>query len=792
MTYECVNQINNCQLTCSFLYGVISSFVWCVVCFDGYFVGLCCVQFEGTKYEYERELQSGFWKDFCSKNKGYHQYRLYECKQLGFDDELIMKDQILACKWDDYVRLRLNLFESIVKPTFKSYEKFSFRFTRTQVGCIFGNNCFFEELSNIPLFKNIVTELDDIDNSTKTELNAYDQQPESQQQSQEQQPRMSNSKRFFMIWNGMFTMFSKRHGLSFWKSNDANKAETREDANKRLFDSLKAFIVDRIKLSRLNDEANKNDNNDNTSLTKCLNSIKENETSFDELIKYCIQDIDDASIYSEDSGIHFYVVNRLACCIYFGVFAKEHDWNSSSNVSNDNQVEELLSTVFIKDLTKVFEFLWDFSIYNMLYCGGIPSRYAVGEYESFYIGQYFGLKDHCFDEKYFLLNCSFVDDSRNDGTLLHGATKHNMQFYVQVLLNDGFDCQKINNVNLKYTPYDIAKKSHKVAILTKYDSLISHISATERSIIESFYFVFKTQMTFCKHILYCMGLTKKRGIDEDKFYSDQNSLMGLKHEKDAHGDFYTDDLLVNFNQFSGLKIKGLVLGDHESFGDKVSHDKSIELAAIGITQFVRGIIQLLLKKCAISDDMLILCFEYCKAVKGNLIDEFKNALRKTVCECLAIGFKQKETKDYYYAWFKEYLLTSHIWLCKDNRNDESLFDFLMLTIGKSFMKQQEFIWQNVKMVEKKDSESWNELLQYKGENENGIWLNKKYYDGLSYGLRQDHIPNGIKSSINIKDTFIMMPLMDETSTYDVFSEWNNKVYITKCLAFAHRTNPRLI
>lgn len=31
--------------------------------------------------------------------------------------------------------------------------------------------------------------------------------------------------------------------------------------------------------------------------------------------------------------------------------------------------------------------------------------------------------------------------------------------------------------------------------------------------------------------------------------------------------------------------------------------------------------------------------------------------------------------------------------------------------------------------------------------------------------------------------------MDEASNYNVFSEANNKIYLTKCLIFAHKMNP---
>ena len=54
-------------------------------------------------------------------------------------------------------------------------------------------------------------------------------------------------------------------------------------------------------------------------------------------------------------------------------------------------------------------------------------------------------------------------------------------------------------------------------------------------------------------------------------------------------------------------------------------------------------------------------------------------------------------------------------------------------------------------------------------------------------FRQDEIVNGIKSSKSIEDAFISATKISN-SDYNVFSEFNDKIYLTQCLSFANEHN----
>ena len=106
---------------------------------------------------------------------------------------------------------------------------------------------------------------------------------------------------------------------------------------------------------------------------------------FDELIDYCIQDISDPSVYCryKNDGFEYFIINRLTFAVFIGLFNNE--LNKRTTI---NQFE---------DLHTFFNFMWDFSVYNMCFArsnnGG--DRTGITFDESFYISQFLFWKENC-------------------------------------------------------------------------------------------------------------------------------------------------------------------------------------------------------------------------------------------------------------------------------------------------------------------------------------------------------------------------------------------------------------
>ena len=109
-----------------------------------------------------------------------------------------------------------------------------------------------------------------------------------------------------------------------------------------------------------------------------------------------------------------------------------------------------------------------------------------------------------------------------------------------------------------------------------------------------------------------------------------------------------------FSQFTSLTMeKNDLVYDFSDFkGLLVTSANGVENV---MEEIVSVMMSLLTKKMVICDDLLVLCFEYCKYKDSNLMKMFINTLNNCVRECL----DSSNLRNYYY--FKEYLLFSQIW-----------------------------------------------------------------------------------------------------------------------------------
>ena len=409
----------------------------------------------------------------------------------------------------------------------------------------------------------------------------------------------------------------------------------------------------------------------NKSLTNTLDN-----KSQEQLLRYCIQDMNDISIYSD--GLIYFLVNRLSFVIFNDLFCA----NVENQVFGDKSIQ----------FKNLFQLFWDFSVYNVL-----KPIHGGKIWESRYISLYFKLKDACFNNV-LLQQLQF----RESGTLLFGAAEREMVHYCQVLLSEGhFDCLAPNSKRFNQTPLDRAKSKQNATIIANMqryihkkhnnsnnnqinektsktsgdtvttgnptvsvdekkdgnmsnnDIKITRVADTANnansSEIEAQYLTFMNEQHFSKFFLLSMGF--------ESINKDEKNIIGLKHKNRLASRSICDEdcLYIDFN-----KLKGVI---------NYNNNIGVKEKQMIMDNLTLNMISLIDKKCAISDGILILCFEYC-AMKAkyyysySLLDKFTSVLENMVQTCLDDKYQSNETKLFDYHYFKHFFLKSNIWLCK--------------------------------------------------------------------------------------------------------------------------------
>ena len=417
-----------------------------------------------------------------------------------------------------------------------------------------------------------------------------------------------------------------------------------------------------------------------------------------------------------------------------------------------------------------------------------------------------------------------------DGTLLHCATSGQYQQYCDLLVRDGSNIHVYNRLNSKsrMTPHQICEESNNsklklifqvwsffccfvaggvVTVCAVFRLLfcfwivffwfffgffgffigLTPKNATQRDrldddrsednvmsnmkTIEDSSNIFMQQTMFAKYFLKCLNINVNDEVEmENKKHSLITEVWRKVHYH--HRDFMTNELYRNINDFDGL----LTLKDKKE-GIKV------------MDNILAVILRLFETKMLIRDDLLVLCWQYCsnydsnnkssKDSSGDKTSLFLDSLIKCVSDCFV-----KENKYYNrdYLYFKHFLLNSSIWYCKNYLNNKLLFSYIDDLADKLLLKQKEYIWKCISDESQNDNENWTNLCNFsKYNNDNGDTI-----------LRQDEIKNGIKSIKSVKEIYCINADMDEHNTekdsYDMISEYNDKVYLTQCLTFAHQNN----
>ena len=427
---------------------------------------------------------------------------------------------------------------------------------------------------------------------------------------------------------------------------------------------------------------------------------------------------------------------------------------------------------------KLFKFLHNLSLYCACYSEEKNS-------EEFDLKQYFRIKNELFSDSEIgmesqLTNFSFFDSYfHKDGSLLHRSTFMGYETICKVLINDKFNCMQINMKD-GLTSYDIAQNNKHYAIVSLFDNYLQQAKENGQSsfnvgAIDKNYCDFKQQLIFSKYFLACLGCTTKNNIDRK---NNSSSTINSK-------------LYVNFSDFEDL------IGDTKN--NDTGGGDSVMVALTNV------LLKLLAKNLPITQDLLVLCFEFVKNSNNNeFLDAFVRTLKSVCSDCLE-GYSYnkrlentKKTSDSLlwnvikhrnHSWFRQNLLSSNIWLCNLSTSDEDsddskerevniAYQIVESLADKALLQQKQHIWNNVINEQKRDLDSWTKLTNYES------FKTRKYND-----IRHDCLKNGIKAQRNEENLYLLTTHMKSTkNNFDVFSEYTTKIYLTNCLLFAHSFN----
>ena len=562
-----------------------------------------------------------------------------------------------------------------------------------------------------------------------------------------------------------------------------------------------------------------------------------NLESFKKLSEYCVEDIfsnkdlkeckkiyglnclrkdndkHDAKIEEENKkhefeyGIEFYVLNRLSFVIYHDLMCYQLNNNDNNNNNNNRNGK---NKMFFPLLVNFYKFFWNFCVYIHCY----PRVHSFPE--SFYVKQYCELKTSIFKDNDILLKASlnrfnyFDEQSHVDGTLLHPATWDKV-FYCKLLLKDGFNQNEYNRfqISRRETPrsmvgshvlleplMDEYATESKEELDKKEEEAETEAYANDLSLSELRYNSYTNQLMSSIYLL------SKIGISNINDYYEK--LLNIKHElipqeaknnidgdERKYEDCYVDCLYFKLKQINGLSC-------NINVDEKIKRDKHNGKynGTMIMKYLVKCLMSLLELNMAISDDLFVLCGIYChycclmnKVAKEKDVqmykigDEFFDIVTDLIIECLDGDDNHFKTRNY--QWFKEYILHSNFWMVK--YDEGYYFDYILFRVNALLKKQKKFIWDNIQNAQKgkKNAILFEQMCNFGVKNSPDATATTL----ATPALRQDKIDKGFVADANETDIIVMNSQMgDSHSSFNIEFENNTKIYLTKCLTFAHINN----
>ena len=407
-------------------------------------------------------IQEYLLNKFCDESKIMEDY--YGCGAIDSLDELTNSKHNTSM-WNDFLSIHCNLiqtklFNLLVKLTNNNMDQVlylyaHFRFMRTS--CLWLPRLGFAMLNSRQ-----------VTNQFRTIVNHFEREMDTQNSNNNNNNTNNPILMYYILYHGVTTLFE-----DFWIYFSRHIKQDVTDRNvfhqvccDYLIDQIgRTGIFGRFQSQFFPRDSKEHRQNQQQKRQEATNLLKEllfnNEISLlDELIKYCISDISKFESYlvpvkqvktkknkKTDSdikrrhGIGALISTRLS-------FAAFHDL---SIIGKNEQV------LLFPKLTKLFKFLYNFSVYCWCYADKTHTR------ESFLISQYLRLRNNVysgiFDSKIMVRLKDFVyfDISPHDGTLLHKSVYCKMRYYCQILMSDGFSVTIPNRRTFDETPLYTAK-----------------------------------------------------------------------------------------------------------------------------------------------------------------------------------------------------------------------------------------------------------------------------------------------------------------------------------------------
>lgn len=330
--------------------------------------------------------------------------------------------------------------------------------------------------------------------------------------------------------------------------------------------------------------------------------------------------------------------------------------------------------------------------------------------------------------------------------------------------------------------------------------------------IEAKYFNFKKQLTCANYFLLFLGCD----FDFETYNKVENGAANVNSDNQLYFEY----------------------GDFKAINKIFSSSKDANNVMNSLLKTVQ---ELLKRKMPINDDLLVLCFEYCKLTylkanskKSNILNnilgsknatimsDFITVLQNISKECLDAEY-ESEAKVRNYQWFKQYLSDSNIWMMETGTNEQNpakdnttLSDKAVKTKNNNETKEKEKKTDDDDEKESKQQQAKrvryslvydyledtvdhalkqqkqfihdNTLEEEKLGEE--IWhelLNIEDYKSNKYkDIRQDCIDNGVKSDFTEAQLWEIAINIDNTN-FDAFNIMT-KSHLNKCLVTAQSLN----
>ena len=541
-------------------------------------------------------MQLQFWNDFLSIKD--------ISKQI---DTILNKDSKIKSKWFNYCQFRIKLLLLNIKNDLASiHSKYTLK------------NC--DSFANIGTIEENSTHVID---TLQVNNNKSD--------TSEKLVEISNAEKYFICYCGINCLFTWDNGMI------NNFISAMENINitgqQNLKNVLKNYLENVISCTKL------------ISKSSITSDLFNNKNGLDSFVEQWISGIDcgkGKSVKFED--IKYYLVNHFVFYLYQHLVAD----SNSSNSRNSN-------------FKKFFTFFWNFCVYNVCYpWGTVPDGRNK---ESFYILQflrYASINDNSDDDddKRLILNNVYFGNS-----LLHYATYENMYYYCQLLVKNGANIDLENKFHESCHYHAIGKPMIKSLfsqaqtamvrtvsndlelVESKSNESTAAVAVTTRSKtntqvnnslgnsaeIESHYWLLKKQRVFCDMFLLFLGCDVSQNF-QNKFPMIPNigkiPLRATMHQRESK--YFENELFYDYSQYNQC--------------NKI-FEQSPKEAQQFMARVVNNIINLLKQYVAVSDDLLVLSFEYCCRYDSSLRDQFVNVLKNICQNCLSIKTNHDKDKD---------------------------------------------------------------------------------------------------------------------------------------------------